>query len=105
MKNYKELLDYIKAIEHDIAYGSETIWWGRFLDDISNRYPDIDYHNPEETDMVSDDVADWWYDLYDTLEEIETSDITDEEWDRLNDCTAGDDWISLAKEILRAQEE
>lgn len=105
MKKIVELIDYIKAVEQEVAYGSETIWWGRFLNDVYEQYPDIDPFNPTDADEIDLNFAEWWHSLYDILEDIESLDLTDEERDRLCDIdNDGDSWKNEAKKILDAHE-
>jgi hypothetical protein len=96
------LVDYIKAVEQKHAYGSETIWWGRFLNDVREQYPNLNPFNPTEDDKIDLDFYEWWASLYDIFDDIESlEDLTDEERQRLCDFdNDGDDWKNAAKEIL-----
>lgn len=99
----KELIEYIKSVEAEHAYGSETIWWGRFLDDYWHQYPGLPKWENEldGSEMVDIDFAEWWQSLYDILDDIESLDITEDEIDRLNDFSNDwDSWKIAAKEIL-----
>lgn len=75
-----KLAAYIKDMEGQLAYGSETILLGDAINNITNQWP----ADPEE----HAEAAEWWIEAYDSLAEWEqlpgerTQDEVDEFFDR-----------------------
>lgn len=109
MKNLKELVESIKGAESEIAYGSESDWWGRFLENLRSVYRgyyDIGIDNLDGSEEVNDDFANWWTSLYDALLEIDALDIDDYDSDRLCEVASdGDSWMYEAKKIIAIHQE
>ena len=77
---YQELYDTIKAYEREIAPGSESALWGRF---VSRMYEiDIDPHDPQDQ-TISDDESQWWLKAYDRYSEIADVEDVQEFFDSL----------------------
>ena len=106
MKNLQELMDYVRGVEREVAYGSETIWWGQFLDDLWVQYPATKGHyGNENTDiMIGDDFFDWWMDLYETVSDLEDiDDLSPEEKHVLGNYGDADDFVKIVKEFIEAR--
>jgi hypothetical protein len=107
MKKLQNLMEYVKDVEHEVAYGSETIWWGKFLDNLWEQYPETSgYFGDEDTEiMVDDEFYQWWETLYQAVEDIENiENLTSEEEHNLVNYGDGDDFIKVVNHIVRSRE-